>query len=334
MKPRHSGPPSTADLPRASQHWAQNFFGDMYGRIYSRHLLTPERTREEAEYALKAMNACSGMLLDLAAGYGRHARLVARKRSVTALDLNLDYLLTARAGLSASAASRLHATAADMRLLPFCSGAFGGVMMLFNSFGYFLPEDAMNATQQAGQSTAPRRELWRLPSVFYERGLAPDGFNVYQPENQTTSEDPPNANETPEAADTEATAADPNFVVLNEVARVLRRDGKFLLEAPNPAPLIAAIRQAPRRHLVMARFAIEEEFIFDDEQRVLHNQTRFMEGKETHHCGYSLRLYTRGELVAALRGCGFVIEQTTSGYTGEPFESRTSPMMLITARRR
>ncbi|PKO16789.1 hypothetical protein CVU37_10525 [candidate division BRC1 bacterium HGW-BRC1-1] len=274
------------------------------------------------------------MLLDLAAGYGRHARLVARKRAVTALDINLAYLHNARAGLSAGAKARLHATAADMRLLPFAPSSFGGVMMLFNSFGYFPPEATSPAASSHEQPTAPTREVWRLPTVFYERGLAPEGFNVYQSENDATPEKPLVPDEPTDRALNEGEAPDPNLAVLREVARVLRPEGKFLIEAPNPAPLLAAVRRNPRRHLVMERSIIEDDFFFDEGTKVLGNRTRFVDGKDMHHCGYSLRLYTRGELTAALRSCGFVIEQTKGDYTGSAYESRTSPMMLITARRR
>ncbi len=337
MKPPASGSdanPSQDDLPRTSQHWAPNFFGDLYERIYSRHILTADRTREETEFALDALSSCPGMLLDLAAGYGRHARLVARKRAVTALDINLAYLHNARAGISASAKARLHATAADMRLLPFAHSTFGGVMMIFNSFGYFASEAPTRAASSHEQPTPPRREVWRLPAVFYERGLAPEGFNVYQPENDSTPDKSSALDEPTDHALNEGEAPDPNLAVLHEVARVLRTDGKFLIEAPNPAPLIAAVRRNPRRHLVMERSIIEDDFFFDEDTKVLSNRTRFVDGKDTHHCGYSLRLYTRGELAAALRSCGFVIEQTKGDYTGSAFESRTSPMILITARRR
>lgn len=309
--------PPAAAPPRASDHWAPRFFGELYGRIYSRHLLPASRSRAEAAFALERLAGAEGPLLDLAAGFGRHARLVAARRPVVALDLTTDYLHAAGRGLTGRRAARLHRAAGDMRVLPFADGAFGGVMMLFNSFGYFVPP-------AREETAAPRREVYRLPDVFYRRGLVGEDFGVHRAEG--AGPEPP--------ADTAHDGADdPNLAVLREVRRVTRRGGLFLLEAPNPAPLVRAVREAPRRHMATSRYAVEEDFQFDDETRVLHNRTRFTAGRHSEEAGYSLRLYTRRELAAALRACGFRVLATWGGYEGEPFDGRRSEMILVLASR-
>ena len=310
-------PPAPAH-PRASEHWASRFFGELYGRIYSRHLLPASRSREEAAFALEHLATAAGPLLDLAAGFGRHARLVAARRPVVALDLNMGYLHAARHGLTGRRAARLHCTAGDMRLLPFADRAFGGVMMLFNSFGYFVPPSREEAA-------APRREVYRLPDVFYRRGLVGEDFGVHRAEGGAP------APATPEPAD--PNADDPNLAVLREVWRVTRRGGLFLIEAPNPAPLVRAVREAPRRHMATSRYAVEEDFLFDDEARVLHNRTRFTAGWHSEEAGYSLRLYTRRELAAALRACGFRVRATWGDYAGGAFDGRRSDMIVMLAAR-
>ena len=321
-------------LPSETALWSDRFFGPLCGEIYRRHLLPPERTAEETEFVenlLGRPRTGDGPVLDLACGFGRHARLLARRRPVVALDLNLGYLREARRSLRGATAARMAPVRADMRALPFADARFSAVLFLFNSFGYFEADGAPSPSSPAG----PRREIWKLPEVFYRRELVKPDFGVYQghgapaaiPAPPTTGMGPSTA---PDKA-AQATGADPNLDVLREAARLLAPGAPLLIEAPNPAPLIEAIRREPRRHVIHHPLHIEEEFAYDEDRRTLRNRTRFRLGRREEDGEYTLRLYTRAELAAALKTCGLKVTATYGDYDAEPCHATRSGSILMHA---
>ena len=78
--------------PVTPSEWAGNFFGPLYAELYSKHLLSAARSRREADFVRTTLGLKGKTVLDLAAGYGRHARLLAKDNSVCALDLNLSLI--------------------------------------------------------------------------------------------------------------------------------------------------------------------------------------------------------------------------------------------------
>lgn len=301
--------------------WTRDYFGAAYAEVYGRYLLSPARTRQEAEFARRVLGTDSKRLLDLACGFGRHARLLARHGVVVALDVNRDYLQAARRNLRGRTSGRLMAVRGDMRRLPFASASFDAVMLLFNSFGYFV----VPASRQRGTL---RHELWKLPRVFYERQLVPQDFGVYRESSSSGNE--VLLGDDGQAADA-AAHADENMVVLEEIARVLVARGGLLLEVPNPRPLIEAVTSMPRRWLVTSRYEIEEEFSYDRLRRVLSNVTRFRTKRVTEVGEYHLRLYSRRELERGLARAGLATEAIYGSYEGEPYESSSSPCMIFHA---
>lgn len=309
---------------RPESDWTVSYFGRVYGEVYRRHLLPPERTRQEAEFAKRVLGLTrGGRVLDLAAGFGRHARLLAREYFVVALDRNREYLATARKGLRGAPSRRLAPVAADMRALPFGAAGFDAVLLLFNSFGYFHAE----ASDDAPAAGISHREVWRLPRVFYERNLVGADHGVYR------LGAPGRAAGARAGASASATA-DPNMVILDGAARVLRPGGGFLMEQPNPRPVLAAVAKHPRRHFSVGRFSVEEEFRYDPARRVLENRTVFRGPDITETAQYRLRLYTRDELVQALRQRGLRVVAVYGGYDGERYRAGDSECILLHAVRR
>jgi ubiquinone/menaquinone biosynthesis C-methylase UbiE len=305
--------PKVPDL----DHWCERYFGKLYAELYSQHLLPAQQTRLEAEFARTVLALDGKRVLDLACGFGRHARLLARRSEVVGVDRNADYLAMAREKLPKPAQRRFFPLRGDMRHLPLRDEAFDAVILLFNSFGYFVP----------APTTAPlevQRELWKLPRVFYERGLVGDDFGVYS---SPTSDAP---RQTSRATSQDK---DENLLVLEEIHRVLRPKGELLLEAPNPRPLIEAVMQSPRRWLMTRHYQIEEEFRYDRRRKVLSNVTRMTVGKRTEVADYHLQLYSRRELEQALRRCGLKVLQVFGSYEGEPYSATTSVSMIFHARK-
>ena len=145
-----------------TRHWTTRYFGPLYGRLYSRYLLPAERTRCEAEFADRMLGLEGRRVLDLAAGFGRHARLLASRSRVVALDLNREYLRMARKGLSSRTRCNLQLLAADMRRLPFRPGSFDAVLLLFNSFGYFHADGTATRTPDDDPNLGVLREAARV----------------------------------------------------------------------------------------------------------------------------------------------------------------------------
>ncbi|MCX7017562.1 MAG: class I SAM-dependent methyltransferase [bacterium] len=116
--------------------WPARFFGRLYGEIYREHLLAPAQSRREAAFAARVLGLRGRRVLDVAAGFGRHAVLLAQRNKVAALDLNAAYLAMARRELKDPARGNLALVRGDMMRLPVAPGAFDAVLLLFNSFGY------------------------------------------------------------------------------------------------------------------------------------------------------------------------------------------------------
>ncbi|MBX7247053.1 MAG: class I SAM-dependent methyltransferase [Candidatus Sumerlaeaceae bacterium] len=298
------------------RHWTQRYFGRLYGELYRKHLIPAKRSAAEAKFISQLLQLDHSLVLDLAAGFGRHARNLARKNRVFASDINASYLREAVRGLPARSAKNLSVVCADMRQGPFRAASFDAVLLLFNSFGYF-------STESHAGNDSHSRQVWKLPHVFYERGLVPEDHGVFKDAQPAR----------PAAGGSLSAAADPNFEVLAEAARLLRPGGNFIIEIPNLKPLVQAIEEAPRRHISTSGYAIEEEFTYDYATRTVSNRTRFRSGKAQESAEYHLRLYTKAEVVDAIRSFGFRIVKVMGDYTGARYSAISSDMMLIHAKK-
>jgi SAM-dependent methyltransferase len=299
--------------------WPQQFFGRLYAEIYRRHLLTPERARKEAAFTAELLGLRFSRVLDLACGYGRHARFLAKTNEVWGVDRNRHYLEIARRGLKGAASRNLHRVRGDMRDIPFCDLAFDAVLLLFNSFGYFTSDQAQQV--EPAPSDQP---LWKLPQVFYDRQLVPEDFGIKQRH--------PSKSRSPVVASHGGN--DENARVLREIARVLKLGAGLLLEAPNPQPLLRSISKQPRRHLVTRDYEIQEEYDWNPASGILHNRTRFQMGQRREEGEYHLRLYKRAELRALLKSERLQVVATYGNYDGQAYSAAESDIILIHAQRR
>ncbi len=106
-----------------SEPWYVEFFRGDYQKLYS---FEPERSAREAAFARRVLALPAGArVLDLCCGSGRHLR----ELGAVGVDLQLASL------------RGLPAACAEMRALPFRSGAFDGVVGLFSSFGYLETDE-------------------------------------------------------------------------------------------------------------------------------------------------------------------------------------------------
>lgn len=306
-------------------HWTNQYFGQLYHEIYSEYILEPERALEEAAFAAQVLDLGRRQVLDLACGYGRHARLLAASNRVVALDNNGDYVREVSSGANKRVAANLHPVQGDMRQLPLADRSFDAAIMLFNSFGYF-DTDSSELEEDAGAEEG-QRQVWKLPSVFYERQLVDESFGKFR--------DPAPSDKRAESKSATASAdnAGENVQVLRETYRVLKPGGGLLLEIPNKRLLLEVVEENPRRLMVMDKCEIHEQFEWREDIGRLVNRTRFVFDDREEASGYSIRLYEPGEVKDLLAGVGFRVRRTYGDYEGNRFGPASSDILLVHATR-
>lgn len=124
-------------------------------------------------------------VLDVPCGFGRHARLLARRgMQVVAVDLSPAMIAEARRG---GPQPGLFFTRADMRRLTY-QDEFDAVLNLYTSFGYFSPREKPDVLRRMARALNPGGRILvdhrdrdhdaKLPGRWWDR--APDGTLVLQ----------------------------------------------------------------------------------------------------------------------------------------------------------
>src|SRR5690606_15129382 len=133
-----------------------------------------------------------------------------------------------------------------------------------------------------------KQQVWKLPSVFYDRELVDTSFGRFK----DVMDKGPARTEGGESDGTKVSVSeDPNGFVLKEIYRALQPGGGLLLEVANKRVLLEAVEENPRRLMVFDEYEIHEEFEWRPEVSRLINRTRFVAGEREESAGYSLRLY-------------------------------------------
>ena len=122
--------------------WWKTLFDDVYLLTDAKIVCNPALTKLEVDTIEKAVDLSPDhRLLDLCGGQGRHSIEFARRgyRHLTVADYT-SFLL--HIGRRDATAERLPVAfcRADARLTPFRSSSFDAVIMMANSFGYFVDE--------------------------------------------------------------------------------------------------------------------------------------------------------------------------------------------------
>jgi len=115
--------------------WYQEWFGEEYLELYSHRDGT--EAKQQVSFFIDEIGPVDGLILDLACGTGRHIQEL-QTAGYHAVGCDLSYTLL-RTGINEYGTMPL--ARADMRSLPFCTGALAGLVNFFTSFGYFASED-------------------------------------------------------------------------------------------------------------------------------------------------------------------------------------------------
>ena len=118
--------------------------GELFDEIstYWAEIADANATEKQVDFVKNNIQP-NGLVLDLGCGNGRHSVLLNKAGyKVVGLDISMRLLKLAKAKAVSIDASAVWVRA-DMRFMPFCSGAFAAVVSLDSSFGYLHsePED-------------------------------------------------------------------------------------------------------------------------------------------------------------------------------------------------
>jgi len=115
--------------------------------------------------------------------------------------------------------------------------------------------------------------------------------------------------------------------VARDIARVLKRGGRFFLDYLNPPYVASALLARSEREEAGYRI-IEDRWIDARQRRVNKRTTVWQDGKVVAKTGESVRLYSKDELAALLGGAGLEIEAIFGDYAGTPLDD-TQPRMIV-----
>jgi SAM-dependent methyltransferase len=170
---------------RGAGEWIHGFFDATYVQ-HLRAQWSDVLTRNQVAFAVKALGLRRGArVLDVPCGFGRHARLLARRGIlVVGVDLSRAMLAEARRG---GVEPRLEFVRADMRRLGY-EGEFDAVVNFYTSFGYFSPRENLDVLRRMARALKPgggilidhrdRDRDERLPGRWWDR--LPDGTLALQ----------------------------------------------------------------------------------------------------------------------------------------------------------
>ena len=132
--------------------WVHGFFDVAYVRML-RAQWSEALTRKQAAFAVKVLKLRRGArVLDVPCGFGRHARVLARRGMlVVGVDLSPAMLAEARRGGSHSG---LVFVRGDMRRLAY-QAEFDAVLNVYTSFGYFTPRENLDVLRRMARALKP-----------------------------------------------------------------------------------------------------------------------------------------------------------------------------------
>ncbi len=122
-----------------------------------------------------------------------------------------------------------------------------------------------------------------------------------------------------------------NLMVIEEIARVLRPAGRFLIDLINP---LSAVSPVPESLRAEGPFEIREERWFDDETRRINKRIHLLDtvSGEDRRYRESVRIYEQEEILSILSPSGLGVEKICGDFDGDDFHADSPRMVLCGAR--
>lgn len=129
--------------------------------------------------------------------------------------------------------------------------------------------------------------------------------------------------------------SDEDRVMLAEARRVVAPDGWFVLDYLNAGPTLAGLTRESRRTEGEYEFheLREVESPAGGRRRIVKTIQVFQAGRPLDLLREEVAVYPPDELEALVVGAGFRVHERLGDYDGAPFQTATSPRLLLLARR-
>ena len=119
-----------------------------------------------------------------------------------------------------------------------------------------------------------------------------------------------------------------NFRVLEEITRVLRPKGRFLIDFLNRDRVLEELRAKEVQEIAGREVHIER--WFDPQTRRINKRMRIeATGKASSTYVESVRAYTREEVTIGLRWAGLEVENHFGNFQGDPFDRESERLILV-----
>lgn len=119
-----------------------------------------------------------------------------------------------------------------------------------------------------------------------------------------------------------------NFRVLEEIARVLKPQGRFLIDFLNRDTVIAGLKAREVQSIAGRQVHIER--WYDDATRRINKRMRLEEpGKAPQTYLESVRAYSRDEVTIGARWAGLEVDDLYGNFQGEPFDRDSERLILV-----
>src|SRR6185295_14023379 len=120
-----------------------------------------------------------------------------------------------------------------------------------------------------------------------------------------------------------------NFLVLEEIVRVLTPGGRCLIDIMNPGPVLADLKPREVQEMEGGR-RIEIDRWFDaDKKRINKRITVHDPGRPPRTFRESVRVYQPEEVVIGLRWAGLEVDRLFGNFHGDPYERDSERLILV-----
>lgn len=120
-----------------------------------------------------------------------------------------------------------------------------------------------------------------------------------------------------------------NFLVLEEIVRVLTPGGRFLIDIMNPEPVLAGLKPHEIQELDGGRRVEIDRWLDAEKKRINKRITVSDPGRPPRTFQESVRVYQPDEVVIGLRWAGLEVDRLFGNFHGDSYERDSERLILV-----